>query len=186
MACYNFTMSRLRILRLLVLLLTAFVYSLWHGNFRFKKIIIHCTDSEHGNRDLINMWHQHRGWVEIGYNFVILNGHPLPGVQRPWENGRIEKGRTLLKDGAHARGDNRDSIGISLIGKRNFTEEQIKMIRRFVIDLMYRYNISIDSVFGHYEMQSGILQKKTCPNIDMHWFRDELRREMGQTYGKPI
>ncbi|MBW7875704.1 MAG: N-acetylmuramoyl-L-alanine amidase, partial [Candidatus Cloacimonetes bacterium] len=79
-----------------------------------------------------------------------------------------------------------DSIGISLIGKRDFSQEQLNVIRQFVIDLMFSYNISIDNIYGHYEMQSGKLQKKTCPNIDMHWFRNEIRKEMGQTYGKSI
>lgn len=170
-------MPKATLRRLLVLGLSLFLYSLWHCNLRFAKIVIHCTDSPYANRDLIHMWHQDRGWSEIGYNFVILNGRPLPQIQRPSEDGSLQKGRSLLRDGAHARGDNRDSIGVVLVGVNQFTGRQMETLMKTIRLLMTQYNIAADRVVGHYELQSGILQKKTCPNIDMNQLRQLIREE---------
>lgn len=51
-----------------------------------------------------------RGWFDIGYNFLV------------GEDGNIYEGRGWGKVGAHARGHNRDSIGICVIG--NFEERE--------------------------------------------------------------
>jgi hypothetical protein len=42
-----------------------------------------------------------------------------------------------------------------------------------VSQFIQHYGLKISDVFGHYEKQSG----RTCPNIDMAWFREVLFRE---------
>ncbi|GCB67849.1 hypothetical protein scyTo_0000784 [Scyliorhinus torazame] len=81
-----------------------------------KYAVIHHTD---GNpcfnisackRQLQNIQHYHmdkRGWCDIGYNFLI------------GEDGNIYEGRGWTKMGAHTRGYNDVSLGISIMG--NFT-----------------------------------------------------------------
>ena len=42
---------------------------------KIKNIIIHCSVSDFGDAELIRSWHvDERGWRDIGYNGVILNG----------------------------------------------------------------------------------------------------------------
>ena len=119
------------------------------------KAIIHCSDSPQGRGDnakTIHKWHLANGWDGIGYHYVIL------------ENGVIENGRPLYWQGAHCRGHNED-IGICLIGIDSFTEMQFKSLR------MLLKSLDIEDVKGHYELDN----KKTCPNIDMEWFRETLK-----------
>ena len=72
-----------------------------------NKIIVHCSATQEG-KDLdaaeINKWHLKRGWDGIGYHYVVLL------------NGVIEYGRSIYKQGAHVKGENKGSIGICYIG----------------------------------------------------------------------
>ncbi|HQO23236.1 MAG TPA: N-acetylmuramoyl-L-alanine amidase [Spirochaetota bacterium] len=123
-----------------------------------KKIILHCSDTETGNAKAIRKYHiEKKGFADIGYHYVIDR------------DGKIETGRDIEKIGAHCEGDNSDSIGICLIGKKQFEEIQFENLLELIFRLRERFgNIAIK---GHYEMKSGIKQGKTCPNIDMDWYR---------------
>ena len=82
----------------------------------FKYIIIHSSgtmqDVPYVAQDIDN-WHRQRGWLGVGYNFVIDL------------DGKVELGRSLTKQGAHcaAQGRNRDSIGVCYIGGVNYHDE---------------------------------------------------------------
>lgn len=120
------------------------------------KAVIHCSDSPQGrgdNAETIHNWHLANGWDGIGYHYVIL------------ENGVIESGRPKYWQGAHCRGYNED-IGICLIGIDTFSEIQYNSLRVLLKSL----NIRIEDIKGHYEHDTN----KTCPNIDMDWFRATL------------
>lgn len=140
---------------------------------KINKIIIHCSDSWFGDRDLIDSWHRERGWNGIGYHFVITNGYP---TYKDWKSqkyrsdidGLIETGRPLDVIGAHCKGHNKDSIGICLIGKRLFSWKQISALQKLIKDLLDTYGHL--EVYGHYEFNPY----KTCPNIDMKWLRSIL------------
>ena len=71
------------------------------------------------------------------------------------------------KVGAHVQGANKTSVGICLIGKKDFTPEQFKALKDLIITLQDRYS-SISSVKNHYEFPSAIAQGKTCPNFNVH------------------
>jgi len=84
-----------------------------------EKIIVHCTDSPHEiggnlvNAAMIRLWHtqpppQGRGWNDIGYHAVID------------KFGVIEQGRLDEVKGAHAEGNNHNSIGVVLVGQQLF------------------------------------------------------------------
>ena len=72
------------------------------------KLIVHCTATREGddsiNVEVIDGWHKRRGWSGIGYHFLILI------------DGTIEHGRPIDKMGAHCKGYNKNSIGISYVG----------------------------------------------------------------------
>ena len=96
-----------------------------------KSIIIHCSDSPCGDAALIDQWHKARGWRGIGYHEVILNAYPhiinhmkhRPSVKH---DGLIENGREWDQVGAPAKGHNKDSIGICLMGRDVLSSVNIK------------------------------------------------------------
>ena len=141
---------------------------------KIDHIILHCSDSNYGNADLINRWHRAHGWRGIGYHFVILNGYPNEEshrTRRPqfWLDGVVEEGRPLENIGAHARGFNRNSIGICLIGKEQFTQMQFEALLELVGK--FRQQHGNCALHGHYELLRPDDPPKTCPNIDMEWLR---------------
>ena len=87
---------------------------------KIDKIIVHCADTPDGKdftiKD-IDRWHKERGWQCCGYHHVIRL------------DGTIENGRPLAQIGAHCKGYNENSIGICLIGRREFTPAQLVSLR---------------------------------------------------------
>lgn len=139
---------------------------------KITKIIIHCSDSPFGNAMLIDEWHRARGWDCIGYHYVTLNGRPKTSDEYIEDlDGVIEEGRDIQKAGAHCKGQNKDSIGICLIGKDVFTDKQIRATVVRVSNLMTMYDIPLEEVYGHNHFNKG----KTCPNIDMDEFRQAVK-----------
>lgn len=130
-----------------------------------NKIIIHCSATP-PTSDIgafqIDEWHKKQGWAGIGYHFVIRR------------NGEIENGRPVEVTGAHCQGQNRDSIGICLVGgidrngdpQNNFTDAQFASLRRLVLELKEKYHISY--IFGHNEFAN-----KACPCFDVQEFFKE-------------
>lgn len=135
-----------------------------------KMVVIHCSDSEYGDLGEVEQWHLARGFDKVGYHYVITNGvinniPPNPYIDD--DDGIIQMGRKLDEIGAHAKGHNAESIGICLIGKYHFTSNQIKIAVGLSVLCCLSLGISELDICGHYELQP----EKTCPNIDMNWFR---------------
>ena len=149
-----------------------------------KQIILHSSDSDFGNAEIINRWHRDRGFSAeyngkkyyIGYHWVILNGFRAQHVDYdPRYDGAIEPGRPEELVGAHVVGQNKDSLGVCLIGADyKFTVKQILTAVTLVKSLQSKYGIADELVKGHYEYNSA----KTCPQINMSQFRGLLRYEI--------
>jgi len=137
-----------------------------------KEIYVHCSDSYFGTAHIIDSWHRERGWSEGGYNFVILNGQIKSDLYLETLNGNIEALRDMNKVPAHVRGYNTNSIGICLIGKHNFTGDQLNSLLMLLVELCRKYDISYDNVLGHYEKST-----KTCPNFNMGKIRHMLKNK---------
>ncbi len=142
---------------------------------KVDKIVIHCSDSLFGDVKQIRKWHKERGWDDIGYHYVIGNAYPTSNsykFQLPefWNDGKIEEGRAIEIAGAHARGFNRTSIGICLIGKRCFSFQQFESLKTKLDELSESFPEI--QLYGHYELNTLKGKSKTCPNIDMNWLRD--------------
>lgn len=123
-------------------------------------IVVHCADTyDHmdiGAED-IDRWHRGRGWLSIGYHFVIRR------------DGTVEPGRPPHVQGAHVQGHNDCSIGICMIGGRgpnkepedNFTYEQEVSLKTLLETLRCFYPEA--EIAGHYQLDSG----KACPSFNV-------------------
>jgi len=124
------------------------------------KIIFHCSATIEGQNisaATIKRWHvRDRGWSDIGYHYVI-------GL-----DGKIESGRPVNKQGAHAKGYNKTSIGVCYIGglsknkraKDTRTDAQKNAMIKLIKTLK---NIYPDATLhGHREFS-----KKACPCFDV-------------------
>lgn len=147
---------------------------------KLTHIILHCSDSNWGCANEIDKWHRERGWSGIGYHFVILNSRQRFDFSLDALDGSIEVGRYLDDNnwisgneiGAHALGYNDRSIGICLIGKNSFTDNQLVALDKLCLALMDEHNIPIRNVLGHCETEKG--KHKTCPNFSVNDFRKYL------------
>ena len=67
-------------------------------------IVIHSTGTppamEHVDIKLVDDWHRKRGWLKIGYHYLIK------------KDGTIETGRNPHEVGAHCKGYNGKSVSI--------------------------------------------------------------------------
>ncbi|MCG8515668.1 MAG: N-acetylmuramoyl-L-alanine amidase [Halanaerobiales bacterium] len=110
----------------------------------WKGIVIHHSASHDVSANTIDRWHKERGWQEIGYHFVIR------------ANGDVEPARSWERAGAHAKGRNREYIGICLTGK--FTEhpptpEQVTSLIHLVRGLRSRWGA--EKIEKHHDQCPG-------------------------------
>ena len=138
-------------------------------------IIIHCSDSTWGCAREIDKWHKKRGWSGIGYHLVILNHRPESDDILYALDGSIECGRPMDAEGAHCLGYNERSIGICLIGVKDFSLKQFDALKEVLKELCAEHGIPAKNVLGHGETDSGKEEGKTCPNFDVDAFRTYLK-----------
>lgn len=126
---------------------------------QINKIIVHCSATPEGRDvgvDEIRRWHvEDRNWSDIGYHWIITL------------NGTLEEGRPEYRNGAHAKGFNKNSIGVCYVGgvdenldpKDTRTEGQKETLRCILEDLKDRYPQA--QIIGHRDVSS-----KACPSFD--------------------
>jgi hypothetical protein len=149
---------------------------------KWKWIIIHHSDTRNGNAETFDRHHrQHNHWDELGYHFVIGNGHGS-------SDGQVEVGSRWLKQkhGAHCKTDdnrfNDWGIGVCLVGEFDRTRPsraQMASLKRLVRWLMATYHIPAASIRGHGEAVNGEPNRGTnCPGryFDMNAFRRQMAR----------
>ena len=133
----------------------------------------HCSATKEGeffDVDDIDKWHKERKFRKVGYHIIIL----LDGTK--------QYGRFIWEIGAHAKGYNRNSIGICYIGgldangkaKDTRTPEQKETMRILKKDLDYFYP-GIKHL-GHRDLSvdlngDGVISKnewmKECPCFEV-------------------
>lgn len=133
-------------------------------------IVVHCAATKPSmdvGRKEIQMWHVQKGWLAIGYHFVIRR------------DGTIEEGRPHDVVGSHVKSRNSDSVGICLVGgvddklhpDDNFTDHQKAALQT----LLWRMTSGKDfegayqglPVVGHRDLDPS----KACPsfNVKQWW-----------------
>jgi N-acetylmuramoyl-L-alanine amidase len=126
-----------------------------------KFLVVHCTASKPGQKvdaSVIARWHRERGFLKIGYHFVIL------------PDGTIEKGRELTEVGAHVQGYNSQSLGICLVGGLNsqgkpadtYSPLQKKQLADLIKELLKQFPNAV--VQGHRDFPHV---NKDCPCFDV-------------------
>jgi N-acetyl-anhydromuramyl-L-alanine amidase AmpD len=148
-------------------------------------IVVHCSATpvglDIGAREIDRM-HRDRGFVCIGYHFVVRI------------DGTLEAGRPLDQVGAHVQGHNAHSIGICLVGgldharhpANTFTTYQFDALADLLDTLLVRFPGA--KVVGHRDLSpdknhDGQITRnewvKDCPCFDVReWLRD---RGLAQT-----
>lgn len=147
-----------------------------------NEIIIHCTDTRPNwwaDRTSaekvaeVRRWHtEERGWSDIGYHFLIDR------------DGTVIEGRPLERVGAHVKGHNTGTIGISLFGGHggsagdqfldNFTEDQERALMQLIRQLQDNYP-TITNVSGHNQYAA-----KACPTFSVPAWLEGKRVEFVQ------
>ena len=132
-------------------------------------LVIHCTATRQGvdyTVEDIRKWHKQRGFRDIGYHFLI-------GI-----DGKIHNGRPIEQSGAHAKGYNTNSVGISYVGGLDSnnkpsdtrTTAQIYALKSIVDVLSIIYDV--EKVVGHRDLSvdmngDGVITPsewmKSCP-----------------------
>ena len=136
---------------------------------RIDTIVIHCSVTHPGQNigsETIRRWHTAPNKVggpfsDIGYHFVIRR------------DGTLEEGRPIDQVGAHAKGHNKHSIGICMVGgvsksghiEANFTRKQWRTLDRLEAGL--RFTFPDAKFIGHRDVP-GVT--KECPSFDAKAF----------------
>jgi len=124
-----------------------------------NKVIVHCTatpECRHTTVEDVRRWHLDRGWSDIGYHYLV------------YLDGTVHEGRPIEIQGAHTKGQNKNSIGIAYVGgidkdtfkpKDTRTDEQ----KEALVDMLEFFKITHPeiTIHGHNEFAS-----KSCPCFD--------------------
>jgi N-acetylmuramoyl-L-alanine amidase len=130
-------------------------------------LVVHCSatrESQDIGVEDIRRWHKQRGFLDVGYHYVIRR------------DGTRETGRPEAVPGAHARGWNHRSIGICLAGgvmpngttpEDNFTVAQWDELKALLLELRTRYPDA--DIVGHGDLP-GV--NKACPSFNVERWCD--------------
>lgn len=133
----------------------------------WKTIVIHHTATSRGNVESIHEAHLKRGWLGIGYHFVIGNGDGMG-------DGEVEptfRWRQQLH-GAHAGENehNQHGIGITLVGnfeKQPPTTAQLAAVKRLVSTLKAGYGMTSGDVVSHKDIKATACPGKYFPMAEV-------------------
>jgi N-acetylmuramoyl-L-alanine amidase len=141
-------------------------------NSPIHNLVVHCSASKPKlfvDASVIDRWHRERGFLKIGYHYVILR------------DGTVQKGRKDSEVGAHVEGYNTGSLGICLVGglndstgksENNFTKEQFASLSALLFKLSLEHPGA--TVLGHRDFPNV---HKDCPCFDTkEWWAKEQEK----------
>lgn len=148
-------------------------------------IVVHCSATR-PTLDIgaaeIRAMHLELGWPDIGYHTVIRR------------DGTLDAGRPMFKVGSHAKGYNRHSIGICLIGgvdqrgrpEANYTQDQYESLDGELVRAFTLYPHA--QLAGHRDLSpdlngDGVISPnewvKQCPCFDVRaWWGKRIARTL--------
>ena len=123
---------------------------LHHKNIHY--LVVHCSDTDNDDpitaKDIHQM-HLGFGWDGVGYHRIITR------------DGMVEHGRPDYWVGAHVFEHNKESLGVCLIGRNDFTPPQMDGLAMVLTDWRQHYPNAV--ICGHCDFDNT---EKTCPNFD--------------------
>ena len=118
-----------------------------------KKLVLHHAAASKCSVDDVHRWHKNNGWSGIGYHFFVR------------KDGSIWEGRPLKYVGAHAYGNNSDSIGVCFEG--NFENEKMPDVQKEAGKELVSYILkeypTITSVVRHKDLAATACPGKNFP-----------------------
>ena len=137
----------------------------------FNTVVVHHSAMllSEGPRDIQSVHMHQRGFLDIGYHFVIDG------------EGRIYEGRSLATHGAHVAGHNAGTLGIALMGNYEIIEpatEQRVRLKWLIQALMRKYPLT--HLAGHGAFAPG---KTLCPGKNLEALLPTLAKELGLKFG---
>lgn len=141
-----------------------------------KSIVIHhSAGTKTTPLESIIMMHRKRGMQTIGYHFYIFK-----------ENGKWvgKRGRREAQEGAHAKGFNKNSLGICLAGnyeKEEVEEEGLAILIEAIARWCLSYNIDIDEIYGH--RQVGVTAT-VCPGANLFKIIGPIKERVADVLSK--
>ena len=126
-------------------------------------VVHHTAGPKNSTVAQIRRSHLARGFNDIGYHMVIYG------------NGTSHRGRPEEIMGAHAKGANRGSLGVSVCG--NFENEQPErsQLWRLIFVLTYwcdKYGISPNNISGHRDVGTTAT---ACPGRNLYRYLPTIR-----------
>ena len=112
-------------------------------------LVVHCSDTPDSQN--ISAKDIHNMHIGFGWDGIIENGRPEYWI------------------GAHVKGKNHDTLGVCLIGRRNFSKEQFNSLKIVLKEWKKKYPNA--QILGHYQSTNTT---KTCPNFNVkNWCLSE-------------
>lgn len=127
-------------------------------------LVVHHSASRNTVRPAtIKRWHIDKGWSDVGYHWLID------------ASGTLYAGRPFWKQGAHAKGRNRNSLGVCVIGdqtrpaslEHRWTVAQHATLSRLISAV--RLIFGEVEVVGHRDAGSTATE---CPGVDVQTHPD--------------
>ena len=109
-------------------------------------IVVHASDTAvDTNAKYLTTLHRKKGYMENGFHIVIK------------QDGAVEQGRHINRCGQHIEGNsevtNKNSIGVCLIGYKEFTEAQYISLKKVVKELRKEFP-NVETV-GHNDLTNS-------------------------------
>ena len=148
-----------------------------------KSIIVHSSASRWGNAAIIREWHRTRGFSDIGYHAVILNGYRTSAMRyKDVLDGKIEPGRVDTIRGAHCKAGsmNYRALGVCLIGTIGWEEyptpRQISALVHYLVTKCRAYAIPVSKITQHSTHEP---KKPLCASLDINQIREKVQEVLG-------
>ncbi len=116
---------------------------------KWERITIHHSASGDVSVETIRQWHLARGFVNVGYAWILR------------KNGDLELGRPMNKMGAHVKYKNYRNLGLCVTGdftKYAPSEAQYSSLKTLLEFLCFAFHISKDKIYLHKDLANTL-----CP-----------------------
>ena len=116
---------------------------------KWERITVHHSVSGDVSVETIRQWHLKRKFADIGYHWIVR------------QNGKLEQGRPMNKQGAHVKRKNYRNMGICVTGnfeKHTPSKAQYESLGRLLNFLCFAFQIPKDKIHLHRDLANTL-----CP-----------------------